>query len=237
MRFLLSLIILLAVAATTPAQDGPLQQPPSTEPAAQESAPPESDNRPIDQRPIRRSESTAVRPDAPGETKPASFGGSFQRLLLALGIVLGLILLLRFGSRRLFPNSAAPASRAVRVLSRTTLAPRQQVLLLQVGRRVVVVAESNGQMSTLANLDDADEVAQLLGQIDAEREERATTTFGAMLGRARTEIESPEPAVEPQKRTDDPPRPGEPNADAIQSQVGGLLEQVRALSNKLKQSG
>jgi flagellar biogenesis protein FliO len=100
-------------------------------------------------------------------------------------VVLGLIFFLKWGSRRLFALPAAGrSSRTVQVLTRSVLAPRQQVMLLQVGRRVLVVADSGSQMSNLCEITDPDEVAALLGQIRSEKES-AANAFGSLLGRVR----------------------------------------------------
>jgi len=87
-------------------------------------------------------------------------------IALALSGVIGLILLLRYCGTKFFPATIVSGRpQAVRVLSRTPLAPRQQVVLIQIGRRIVVAGDSGGQLTSLAQITDADEVAALVGEI------------------------------------------------------------------------
>jgi flagellar biogenesis protein FliO len=143
------------------------------------------------------------------------------RVLLALAIVVALILLLRWGGRRLFGlPGGGRASHAVQVLSRSPLTPRQQVVLLKVGRRVLVVADNGSQMNSLCQITDPDEVAGLVGQL---RSEKGSATglgagagaFGGLFGRSRKsfaggsdddelELETSRPKGAPPGRAADP---------------------------------
>ena len=61
--------------------------------------------------------------------------------------------------------------------------------MLRVGRRLLVVADGGGQMNTLSEITDADEVAALLGQL-AGRSGRAK--FGSVFGKMRRSYEADE---------------------------------------------
>ena len=76
-------------------------------------------------------------------------------------VVLGLIFALAVGRASGFSRHgrAGEARGVVRVLSRTPVTPKQQVLLVQVGRRVLVVADNGTQMNPLSEITDPDEVA------------------------------------------------------------------------------
>ena len=139
-------------------------------PATPVVAPPASayDDRPI--RAAARTDGSTVREAADGSTSadpPPSATGSgidLWRLGLSLGAVVGVILLLKgVAGKWLGATGTASAGRAVRVVSRTTIGPRQQVVVLQVGRRVVVACDSAGRVTTLSEITDADEVASILG--------------------------------------------------------------------------
>ena len=110
-------------------------------------------------------------------------------MLLALAVVIALILLLRWGGRRMFGlPGGGRASHAVQVLSRSALTPRQQVVLLKVGRRVLVVADNGSQMNSLCQITDPDEVAGLVGQLRTEKGNAAGAgagAFGGLFGRSR----------------------------------------------------
>jgi flagellar protein FliO/FliZ len=156
-------------------------------------------------------------------------------MAIALALVLLLILLARWLLTHFFAASRAPAtSRAVRVLGRTSLAPRQQVLLLQVGRRVVVVGESNGNLATLAQLEDPDEVAQLIGQLQEEQIARAAS-FGGMFGRVQKKFEEDHAArgtSDSSEREDD--AAAAPDAQQMKSELSGLVEKVRSIRSQLR---
>src|SRR5688572_17382886 len=182
-----------AAPATGPASIGQLQQP-------QQKA--SGDGASMETRPIRRGTTQpakeenggAARRDGSGKPvgapQPAGFG--LRKVALSLGAVLGLIFLLYWLIRQVFPAVAASrSSQAVRVLSRSVLAPKQQVLLLQVGRRVIVVGDTGAQMSPLAQIDDPDEIAALVGQIESEKRP-AGAAFGGFFGRAKASFDSVE---------------------------------------------
>jgi flagellar biosynthetic protein FliO len=87
-----------------------------------------------------------------------------ERVIGALVAVLAFILLLRWALRKFTPGLSG-SSRAIRVIGRTVIGPKQQVLVLQVGRRVLVVGDSGQQLNTLCEINDPDEAAALLGQL------------------------------------------------------------------------
>ncbi len=120
-----------------------------------------------DQQPLDASSAPATQPAgatvAPTPAAPSGGLGA-TRVALALGIVLLVIVAVRAVAKRFLPATVGGAAGMVKVLSRTPLAPRQQVVLLLVGRRVVVVGDSGGRLSPLAEIADPDEVALLLGR-------------------------------------------------------------------------
>jgi flagellar protein FliO/FliZ len=98
--------------------------------------------------------------------------------LSALGVVIGLIFLARWCLGRMQHGpAAATASAAVEVLTRVPVGARQRVMLLRVGGRVIVVGEAGGAMSTLADIDDEQEVADLLQSVSASRTHSAASGF------------------------------------------------------------
>lgn len=114
------------------------------------------------------------------------------RVLMSLALVIGLILFLKWGGKKFFALPSSGASGVMQVVSRTPLAPKQQLLLVRVGRRLVVVGDSAGRLTALDHITDADEVAQLLGQSQsAGREPASGLSFGGVFkrmgaGRSRT---------------------------------------------------
>jgi flagellar biogenesis protein FliO len=106
------------------------------------------------------------------------------RVILGLGVVLGLIVGMKMGAGKLLglKGVGTRANRGVRVLSRTVMGHRQQLVLLQVGRKLVLVSDSGGQVSTVTEVTDPDEVAELAAQALGGSED-GVVGFGSSLGR------------------------------------------------------
>jgi flagellar biogenesis protein FliO len=206
----------------------------------------------IGQRLIRREGAAATAQTQPASAAattrpavPAPPAVDLPKLAGALGIVLALIFALRAVFKHIFPAStAAGATRAVQVLSRSILSPKQQLVLVRVGRRLIVVADSGGQMSALSEITDADEVAALLGQIKDEKLSAAAPTFGGLLGRVRRGMEADDDAAErgatgeatnPDAIGADIRHPGEGDDAEVSStrrELDGLLAKVRLISQQ-----
>ena len=119
--------------------------------------------------PPRHGATTQASVGAAAAHHPADVFDTTRGWLLALGIVLGAIFVsTRFGSawecRRLGRGSGA-----LQVVSRLNIAPKQQILLVRVGRRLVLVGNSGTQMNPLCEIGDPEEAALLLGQTAVER--------------------------------------------------------------------
>ncbi len=122
--------------------------------------------------------------DAVSEPRGGSWGGSGALATLsALGVVIGLIFLFRWGVAKVSGTPIATASAAVEVLSRSSVAPRSHVLLLRIGPRVLVVGESSGGLRTLSEVTDEQEVANLLQAVESAKPQSIAGGFGTLLGR------------------------------------------------------
>ena len=185
----------------------------------------------IGDEPIRGMTEQAV-PSASNSTAQPQ-GMDYPRVLGALGIVIGLILALRWCGKWIFPAaSGRSGSRAVEVLSRAPLSPKRQVVLLRIGRRIVVVTESGSQMNTLCEITDPDEVSELAGQLKDVRSEPANRVFQTMFGRRRRDFEATPPAA-----TDLPADLREAEADdnsvtSARDELSGLRERVRMIAEQ-----
>jgi len=166
---------------------------------------------------------------------------SLQQVVIALGTVIGLILLLRWGGKRLFHGAAArTSSRAVHVLCRSAVLPRQQVLLVQVGRRIIVAANNGTQLSALAEISDPDEVAELVGQIQSDRPDSVSRTFGALFRRGQQDYDpAADRGADPMQPPDAHDRPaGEDSSlhagrEPMRAELAGLMDKVRLLARQL----
>lgn len=163
------------------------------------------------------------------------------RVALALAAVITLILLLRFGAKRFLDLPGGQRSTgAVQVLSRTLLAPRQHVLLLKVGKRIIVVGESGGQMSSLGDIADPDEVASLVGHIREEKLTVSAKAFGSLFRRAKDDLEeAPETEANPPAPISDQfaeTPPEDPEVASTREEISDLMQKVRGLSRQFNGS-
>jgi len=183
----------------------------------------------VEDEPVRYHQpAAAAARDGSGTVAPASDAVSdLSRIVLALLVVVGIIFGLRWLARRLslVPPSGR-AVRGVRLLSRTVISPKQHVLLLQVGRRVVVVGDSGGAgMRPLCEITDPDEVAALLGEVKAAAASAVPAkSFRSFFGRA----------AEPFDPGDEGPVSGDvpaiaPAGPDVPPDVVDLLAKVRGL--------
>jgi flagellar biogenesis protein FliO len=162
----------------------------------------------------------------------------FPRVLGALGIVIGLIFVLRWLGRFFFPGVAGRgANRAIEVLSRSPLSPKQQLMLIRVGRRLIVVGDTGSQMSALCEITDPDEIAGLVGQLRDEKTTPTTRAFGAMFGSSRRAFETEADSAPPEEarstlhdtEVDDVVAPG-----SAREELNGLRDRVRMLAEQFK---
>ena len=202
------------------------------------------------------------------ETKPAALRATgsagaaatgtadLVRVVVALAVVIGVILVLRAVVARFtaMPGVGRPGrgGKMVTVLSRSMISPRQQILVLQVGRRLLVVGDSGGAMSQLCELSDPDEIASIVGhhrQPTDALHERKGLSFSNFFRRANNPFSEDQAGDETQ---DGPTRgagldenAGLQSGDELTSlrstqtpvsveEVGGLLDKIRQLQQLYK---
>jgi flagellar biogenesis protein FliO len=154
------------------------------------------------------------------------------RVLLALGMVLGLILAMRWAGKKYFPSVGVPRSGgAMKILSRLAIAPKQQLLMIQVGRRIVIVGDAGGQMSPLSEITDPDEAAHLIGQIAEEKSNTSLKAFGSLFHRAEETLEEKfeESEQTPAAMPDSTPA-ADPAIEATRGEIDELSDKLRLLS-------
>ncbi len=111
----------------------------------------------------------------------------------ALGLVLALMALLYFGLRRWAPSVKFQDGGVVRILGRTVVGPRQSLLLVRVGQRVVMVGVSPDRIERVCELADAEEVAAITSQASGGR---TKAEFSAWLDKEAAEFADAEKAGE-----------------------------------------
>lgn len=157
------------------------------------------------------------------------------RVALALVVVIGAIFLLRAAARKfvLLPGGLK-ANRAVRVLSRSVLAPKQHVVLLQVGKRVLVVGDSAGRLNPLCEISDPDEVASLVSLVQHEKAEPKPSAFGNLFGKAQGAFPDEPDGRDPLVELPGDASSVEPVNDGELADLGNLLERVRTIQQQIR---
>jgi flagellar biogenesis protein FliO len=119
---------------------------------------------------------------------------STLRIATSLGAVIALIFVLRWGAKFLNVKTLGK-SEAISVLGRCGIGPRQQLVLVHVGKRVVLIGNGGGQMNTLCEIDDEQEVAQL---VSGASEKTEKTAFASVFKKEQEKFdieEEPEPQI------------------------------------------
>jgi flagellar biogenesis protein FliO len=156
-------------------------------------------------------------------------GPSAMRVATSLAGVLALIVILFMAARRFLPRSAfaqhagGGGGGAIQMLARTAISPKQRILLLQVGRRILIVADGGPSLTTLAEITDAAEAAALIAQLQSEK---PTGSFGAALSGAMEKFRAAQPRPEPQPSREPP----QPNLDSMREEIEGLAKRVRGMA-------
>jgi flagellar biogenesis protein FliO len=207
---------------------------------------------PTENRPIQRDPSPYTATETPKSTLTSTQSTGFDsvRVALALTAVIGLILIMRTALRRFYPGAIPHRStQSMRILCRFAVAPRQHVLLLQVGKRLIVVGDGGAQLNPLCEIAAPDEVEAILAQV---REESATSLrkFDLFFGKARKNYTEepiadsdklpavPEPdalpsAPAPEVAFDSSHELMDPSLNQTRDELSGLSQKVRDLARQL----
>ena len=243
--FLVVLIALLAVVSDSSAQatrptvtanSAPIIKavaPPAKKSVYDEQSIGTAPNRPASVAATQASSSVSVQEDVVDRL-------DIPRIGLALALVISLIGALYWVYKKFFGGATAQRhSGAMSVLTRLAVTPKQHLVLLQVGRRVVLVADNGVQMSPLSEITDPDEVASLIGQLASEKTlsaVKAMSSFGNVFGRARNDFDEPV-GREPRDLADDEEVVAQdPSIEEARGEISGLMEKIRLLSGQSRRS-
>ncbi len=133
---------------------------------------------------------------------------------LPLALVLGVIAAMALLLRRFLPHQRLlTGSGAIEVVARTGLSSKQQLVLVKVGRRLVLLGVSAERINPLSEVVDPDEVAALMGTAAGDRPSSMRRAFADSFEReARTYAE---PSADDQL------------VETVGGQVRGLLDKLR----------
>ena len=110
-------------------------------------------------------------------------GGGLAVVLVLLWMIRAMIRRSGRGSSGLAARAGAPSG-VLSVLARYPVARGQQVLLLGVGQRILVVHQSQGSMRTLSEVVDDDEVLALRMQVNGQERSKTEADFSSTVTRA-----------------------------------------------------
>jgi len=157
------------------------------------------------------------------------------RVVLALGGVIGLIVVLRVFAKRVIPGvTAARASSSVKILGRCPVSARQNLLVVQFGKRLVLVGDGGTNLNPLCEITDPQEVADILAQARDESISVAQR-FESMFGRARKDFdEDPEPtSADPFSDSRDISSQDDPALSDTRKELSDLQEKVRDVARQI----
>jgi flagellar biogenesis protein FliO len=212
--------------ARTPASPRPVAAPTPTaagEAAALLPRTPVSSNEKL---PLGRSETRTPATEG-DQDKPAvnpMFGsGWVLNTVTALGLVIGLLLVVRLVLPKVAGQSGARSAGVIEVLSRVVVGPRSHVLLVRIGTRVLVLGDGPGGLRTLADIEDPDQVAHVLATVSMNKPTSVSAGFAQMVSAFNKDYRE---GGEPDEGADD----AEVKVDRARDGVGTLLARVRHMS-------
>lgn len=172
-------------------------------------------------------------------TSDDALGGlDIPRIGLSLAIVISLIAALYWIYKKFFGVATAQRhSGAMSVLTRLAVTPKQHLVLLQVGRRIVLVSDNGQQMSPLSEITDPDEVASLIGQLGSEKSisaVKAMNSFGNVFGRASRDFDEPAPHDERDVPDEQESVLQDPSITEARGEITGLMDKIRLLSGQMR---
>lgn len=166
----------------------------------------------------RRTTLSTNRNDSPWRTESPWYATGLGSLTIVLTLVAVLFLLLR----RWAPGAKIGDSGVMRVAARLPLGARQQLILIQVGRRLMLAGIAGDTMSSLGEISEPDEVAELLARC-GRRGRSPVAEFDDAMQAARSEYDEPAGSL-----LNDPAASAARTASG-ERPVTELLKRVRAL--------
>lgn len=163
---------------------------------------------------------------------PSGAGSWFIQTLVALAIVLGLIYVLRIVMMRLSGTTPTGASAAlIEVLARTPIGPKTQVLFLKMNQRVIVAGQTPAGLNTLATIDEPEDVAWILSQVETANPKSISHSFKRMLGSFDKDFQ---PDVVSDEAGGDSQ---EEFVDRTRDEVSGVMSRLKDLQSRISGRG
>lgn len=224
-----------AVARAAPAVEPPAQSPIATEkPAASAPAASVTTDKPAapnaaplphsrEQLPLGAPADRSAAVGVPSAPAPVQSNGWMLQTITALGVVIGMIFVLRFVLQRTGAlqrlGGLGGVGGLVEVLARTPIAPKTHLLFLRINQRIIIAAQSPSGISNLANLDSAEDVAWILGRVQAAKSSSISRSFLNILSAYDKEHDKAEGGDT-----------AEHSVDRTRHQLSGLMGNIRRIS-------
>ena len=155
---------------------------------------------------------------------------SLLQTLTALGVVIFLIFALKWVYAKLTGQVSTQNTQIVQVLARTAIAPRNHIVILRVGSRIIICSDSTHGTRTLSEITDPEEVAQMLAETSAAKDNSITKSFNNMLGKYGAAYD------QKGRHPDEGLDTVEFQSDSARESVSKLLTRVRDIAGKGGQS-
>jgi len=128
----------------------------------------------------RRSKTNSPQISANNSNQGISPWRTFGSLLMVLALIIAVTYIFR---RFALGGKGGMVPSGVEVLARNSINPKQSLCLVKLGPRVLLLGLSPNQMTALHTIEDPDEVAEVVGNLEKNRSQSITNTFGKLLHR------------------------------------------------------
>lgn len=128
--------------------------------------------------PIKSSSDLQASRIAPPRSPWSSTLSTAASLLVVVFLFLGAVLVLRKSQPKQFQKLPKDV---VEVLGRSPIAPRQNLVVVRFGSKLILVSQQPGETRTLSEIQDANEAGRLIGMCESSRPESISNSFREVL--------------------------------------------------------
>ena len=153
---------------------------------------------------------------------------TFLSLLIVLALIVGVTYLFK---RFCLNSNRSSMPTGVEILARSSMNTKQSLCLVQLGNRLVLLGQSPSHISSLQTIDDPDEIAQILGQLEQKKTLSITNTLGKLFHREKELYENDENSAMSLDIEDNQDQ-NQPTQQWCQAkgELSSLLDKVKGLS-------